>query len=456
MRIVPDPPRTEDIMARRLPDNLPIVIAWTVRTAVGLAALVLAIGIFGALLRSKPAPERRDPDALVPRVRVLTAAELEVRRTWTGFGVARAMAVADVPARVASTVVAIPEGVEDGAPLGPDGVIVRLDDSDFVARVAAADQILADLDAQIARVAVDDRRLRDRLELVDERVGLAEAELTRVLDAQRQNAALPREADAARSALAAVRSERATLLAQIEGLPSTRASLSARRAGADAERRLASLAVERCVIVNPLGPGANGTVLQRVDVEPGESVVPGQRVARVVDPSRLEVPIRLPASARRWLEVGDEARLSPAGSDEEPVTARVARIAPEDDAATRTVTVFVEFVQSTRDPGAIAPGRFVRAEVRRGTPERRVVVPRRSLDGDRMYVLDEDGRVRGREARPDFAIRERFPSTGLPDEDWVVLVDAPDPGTRIVLTPTRRLADGLRIEPVEPGRESGP
>ncbi len=195
-------------------------------------------------------------------------------------------------------------------------------------------------------------------------------------------------------------------------------------------------------------------------MEPGEAVAAGQRVARVVDPGRLEIPIRLPAAARRGLAVGDRVGLQPAGDAAGPaerglVTAGIARIAPEDDPGTRTVTVYVELLQAAGDLGAIAPGRFVRATVRESDRTPRIIVPRRSLAGERLLVVGEDGLVRGRDVERWFDVRGTYPETGLPDGDWVALREPPPAGTRIVVTPTRRIVDGTAVIAVTGAEATG-
>jgi multidrug resistance efflux pump len=434
------------------------VLALGFRLLVGVVVLLAAFGIFNWLQNTRPEPGRVDPDALRPRVTVFTAEALPVRRTWTGYGTARAMDTADVPARIAATVVSIPDHIDEGVAVGAGEVLARLDATDFEARLIAAEQALLDLDAQIARVDVDEARLRDRLELLDQRVGLAEAELARVEDAAASGAARPREVDIALGALAAVRGERSLVRGQLDALPSTRASLAARRAGTDADRRLAAMNVERCIIRNPLGdPDTEADdrrwIVQALDVEIGESVVLGQRIARVLDPGRIEVPIRVPSSARRRLRVGDTVELVGISDvnelgDQAVVRSTIARIAPEDDQTTRTTTVYAELRQAPADAAGIAPGRFLRARVQDALTGDRVLVPRRSFDGDRIYVVDDDGLVRGIAVDPWFDVRGEFPATGLPDQDWVVLRDPPAPGTQIVLTPGRRTSDGQMVVPV--------
>ncbi|MFK7959469.1 MAG: efflux RND transporter periplasmic adaptor subunit [Phycisphaerales bacterium] len=442
--------------SNRLPRTL---IAFVVRTVVALIVLAIAVGIFQQLKATRPAPGRVDTDAERLRVPVLALDAVPVRRTWVGYGTARAMNAADVPARVAATVASIPASVEEGAPIDPGAVLAQLDDRDFRAAVEAARQRVAELDARLSGLDVDARVLRDQLELADERVTVAQNDLRRVQEASDRGAARDREIDAAISALSSVRSDRARTQAELDRIPSARASVVATRASALADVSVTELALERTVIVNPFGaagePGPPPAfVIQSMDVEPGESVVPGQRVARIVDPGRLEIPIRVPASARRTLGPGDPVALYEPGDPpgEPSFQTTIARIAPEDSVETRTTLVYAELRQAPNDLSGLAPGRFVRAEIAAGEPERRVIVPRRSLDGDRMLIVGEGGMLRQIDARPLYGVTMLRPETGLPDTDWVVLADPPPDGTQVVLSPSRRLVDGRVVDPA-PVRE---
>ncbi|MHC4809256.1 MAG: efflux RND transporter periplasmic adaptor subunit [Planctomycetota bacterium] len=442
------------------------VLALVVRFGLGVVLLVVAVGVFGWLERTRPEPGQVDPESIRPRVAVLELRPMAVERSWTGFGTARAMDAADVPARVTATVLEIPPSIEAGTTVTAGAVLARLDPTDFEARLRAATESVADLSAQLEGLTIEQARLADQLELLEERVRLAEAELARVEDAAGSGAARPREVDAARAALAAVRGERVSILGRLEAIPPTRTATEARRAAAEAQRTQAAADLDRCVIrapdapAPPAGSGPRRWVVQSVDIEPGEAVAAGQRIARVVDPGRLEIPVRLPAAARRGIAVGDPVQLQPAGDAAElgqrgRIAGTIARIAPEDDPATRTATVYVELLQAAGDAGAIAPGRFVRATVRESDRTPRIIVPRRSLAGERLLVVDEDGLVRGRDVERWFDVRGSYPETGLADGDWVALRDPPPAGTRIVVAPTRRIIDGTAVIPVAGGEAVG-
>ncbi len=441
-------------------------LALAIRFGIGVILLLVAVGVFGWLERTRPEPGQVDPESIRPRVAVLDLRPMPVEREWTGYGTARAMDAADVPARVTATVLEVAPGLEAGSTVSAGAVLVRLDPTDFVARLRAATEAVRDLEAQVEALAIEELRLADQLELLEERVRLAEAELARVEEAAGSGAARPREVDAARTALAVVRGERVSVLGRLEAIPPTRSATEARRAAAAAQRTQAETDLDRCVIrapdtpAAPAGAGPRRWVVQALDVEPGEAVAAGQRIARVVDPGRLEIPIRVPAAARRGIVAGDPVLVQPAGDAVGPdgraaVTASIARIAPEDDPVTRTTTIYVELLQAADDAGAIAPGRFVRAAVRESDRTPRIIVPRRSLSGERLLVVGEDGRVRGLNVERWFDVRGAFPQTGLADRDWVALRDPPPTGTRIVVAPTRRIVDGAAVIAVPAGDEAG-
>lgn len=90
------------------------VLALAVRFGLGLILLVVAVGVFRWLERTRPEPGQVDPESIRPRVAVLELRPMAVERTWTGFGTARAMDAADVPARVTATVLEIPPASKPG------------------------------------------------------------------------------------------------------------------------------------------------------------------------------------------------------------------------------------------------------------------------------------------------------------------------------------------------------
>jgi hypothetical protein len=181
-------------------------------------------------------------------------------------------------------------------------------------------------------------------------------------------------------------------------------------------------------------------VLQHADKEIGEMVAMGAPVARVVDPRRLEVPLLLPASARPLVAVGQPVLLMPDRAGASVIDARVTRVAPEDDAVTRTFAVFAEIESSE----AIAPGTFVEASILCEAGAPRSVLPRRSVSEGRVYVVRE-GRVHLTPVEVEFAITGPKPETGLPDSEWLVLREPLPTGSKVVLDASRQIPDGTAI-----------
>jgi multidrug efflux pump subunit AcrA (membrane-fusion protein) len=412
------------------------------RLVISLVVLFIAVGIFSTLVNTKPEPGRRDEDANRPRVVVFESMPVSVSRQWNGFGTARAEVTSDVPARVTTIVRAIPETIKDGAAVAAGDVIAELDDSDFVRQAEIAQAAIDNYTAEIERIAIETESWQRRLELATEEVQLAQAEFDRATRARQGNAAKQREVDQARQALiAAIRAEVAAK-EELAKQPVRKQALEALRFGQEAQLKLARQNIQRCTITSPIRG-----YLQTVDIEVGENLTSGQRVARVVDLTSIEIPIRLPAGARSFLAIDAPVQMHAAGDGSRQWDASIARIVPEDDPQTRTVVVFVQRSQEWPSPDAIAPGQFLRAIVSANHPEQCTIVPRRSIRDDRVKVV-RDGFITSIEVRVAYDLEGYFKQLGVPDSQWVVLVDALPEGAQVVLSPTRSLREAMQVEPV--------
>jgi RND family efflux transporter MFP subunit len=419
-----------------------ILVSVATQAGVSLVLLSLASGIFVALASSRPQPEKSHAPAELRRVEVMEARPVPVRRQWQGFGTANARDEADVPAEVLAVVIEVPPGIIEGAAVKQGELLARLDDSDFELQRKMASQRIAEIQSQLDQLELEEESWRRRVELVSEEVRLAEADFERVQQALQQQAARQRELDQSREKLVAtIRAEVATR-EQFDRIPPRRAQLQAQRLEQESALRMSERNVSRCEVRSPLEG-----FLADVDIEAGESVAPGQRVARVVNVAQLDIPLRLPASARPTVAVGDEAILESQGATVQTWHGQVRRIGPSDDQNTRTMTVYVEIEQDPRVPGWLAPGRFVEGTVISQHAELRTVVPRRSLLGDRLLVV-EDGRVRSRTVNVDFHVQGDFGELGVSAEQWAVLAAPLAQGAKVVVNATRTLPEGLRVEPV--------
>ena len=425
-----------------MPRKRKILVSIVTQSVVSVVALGVAVGIFSLLWRSRPELARVDEPPRLRRVEVMRAVPVPVRRQWQGFGTARAFDEADIPAEVTAVIVDIPPQIVEGAAIEKGAVVARLDDTDFLIQQDIATRRIEEYDARLAQLKLERESWTKRVGIAAEEVQLAEADYARVKQAMEREAARVREVDQARQRLlAAVRIE-VDAREQLDRILPRRSQLEAMKSLQASQLRLATKNVERCTIRSPLRG-----FIAAVDIERGESVAPGRRVARVVNLDRMEVPLRLPSAARAGVQIGDEVVLTAHNAAGEPWLGDVRHISPMDDQNTRTMTVYVQIDQDPHDPGRLAPGRFVEGTVLSQRIEMRFIVPRRSLLGDRLLVV-RDGTVRSRVVNVDFHVQGDFQQLGVSAEQWAVLAGSLDNGLAVIVNATRSLSDGLLVEPV--------
>jgi multidrug resistance efflux pump len=419
--------------------NIPLMVLS--RAIVCVALIAVAVVIAGWLVGTKPEAAESDAANRLRTAVVVDVLEAPVGRRLRAYGSARALLSADVPARVSATVASLGERYEEGQRVAKDEILIRLDDTDFRRQLEITRQNIDAVTAQLAILDVDERTIAESLVLAEADARLVRADVERAEAALREGAAKEREVDQLRQALIAA--DRALVMAREarDKIEPRRLALRAERARLEASREVAQDAVDRSVIRSPMEG-----VLQHADKEIGEMVAMGAPVARVVDPSRLEVPLLLPASARPLVAVGQPVLLKPDRAGVGTVDARVTRVAPEDDPATRTFAVFAEIAASE----AIAPGTFVEASILCDAGAPRSVLPRRSVSEGRVYVV-RDGRVHLTPVEVEFALTGLKPETGLPDSEWLVLRDALPSGSQVVLDASRQIPDGTAIAAQPPG-----
>lgn len=419
-----------------------LVLAILTRAVVSLVLLAIGVGLFALLLWTREEPAVSIAAEAPPQVTVMAARPVAVRRQWEGFGTAEARDSANVPAQVHSVVEEIPETIVAGASVRNGDLLVRLDDTDYVHDLRVARQRITELEAQIEQLEVELAVWLDRLELAQEDVELAERDLERAVAALSEDGALQREVDQRRQAVVAARQSELAAREQVNRMTPRRQQLQAMRAQEAAMRDLAEVNVERCRIISPMDG-----ILQSVDVEVGEALAVDQQVARVVSLNRIEVPLRLAAGARHDVGIGAEVWLQTTGGEPREWIGRISRVAPEDDASSRSMIAYVDLEQDPSGPDFLSPGAFVHGRVTAYTARDRWIVPRRAVQSDRLRVV-RDGRVESRRIESAFQIRARFPELGLSDEQWTVLEKPLERDALVVVSGTRSLSDGLVVEPV--------
>jgi len=417
-------------------------VVFLTRTSLAALALALGVGIYAALTWTAPQPPELRPEVVRPRVRVMRTAEVAVAREWSGFGAARAMDSADVPARIASIVVEVPERVEPGERIRRGDLLIRLDAEDYEQQLERVVRTQREVDAQLEQIDIEKEAWRERVSIAETELEIAQRDLGRVRRLYEAGDAQEFELDQATQAVQAAQRVLTSAKEELQKVTPRRMRLEAQREALEADRRLAEINMERATVESPIDG-----VIEAVDVDVGERVNPGERVARVVGLDRIEVPIRLPSSARGAVQVGDDAVVRSAGAGGHEWSGRIARVSPADDES-RTFAVYIVVEQDPLMPNLLAPGKYLEGLVRSSRTELATVVPRRVIEDDEVLLV-RDGKLARRRVDVDFVVGQAYPDLGVQDERyWAVLREPLPAGELVVIDTGVESPPGAAVEAV--------
>ncbi|MEE2681946.1 MAG: efflux RND transporter periplasmic adaptor subunit [Planctomycetota bacterium] len=405
--------------------------------------LLLSAGLLSAiwLFSTSPVP----PSSVRPEVRrtveVVEVELVEVIRPWVGYGLSKAASSIDVSAEVPSIVAELPPQILAGAPVVSGQLLATLDADDFRRQHEIAERALQEISTRRQQLQIDEANATRLVELGEEDVRIVRDELERIQVARDKGAANPREVDLVRQRLVQSETALTTARTQLDGIPVARRMLNNQEASQIASRDLALSNVERCSITSAIDG-----VLESVDVELGERVAPGQRLARIVNLDLIDVEVRLPSSARSSVSVGNEVTLSAQGAEERSWNGLVTRISPVDDPASRTMMVIVEIRQTASDPSLaseiLAPGTFLSARVQSTYSANRIVLPSSSVKNDRVWIIDRENRIRTLPVEVAFPIQLE----GTRKNRHLVLDSELPPGTRVLVQADQSPSIGTEVD----------
>ncbi len=183
----------------------------------------------------------------------------------------------------------------------------------------------------------------------------------------------------------------------------------------------------------------------------GERAGAGEQAARLVSLSRVETPLRVPASAVADLRVGGGAIITSEGQIRRSWDATIERISPEIDPSSRTVTVFavVEQDQDADESALLFPGQFVKGELASLRPRPRVLVPRIAVQDDRVMIVNAEGRVEYRPVRVGFYLRGEQPTIDPDEREWAAIDEGLVEGDRVVISNLDDLRPGALVNAID-------
>ncbi|HEY9504136.1 MAG TPA: efflux RND transporter periplasmic adaptor subunit, partial [Pyrinomonadaceae bacterium] len=343
----------------------------------------------------------------------------------------------DVAPQASGKVVAV--SVEIGSYVRRGQVMVRLDGTELKLKV---DQAAAQVEQAKASVRQAEEKigLRSNQSFDPDRV--AEVNAARVaLDLADKNLRraekLIESGDVSRSFYDEQRSHRDQLKEQYDAaLAQARqnyaAVVVARTNVANTEAALA-LARKNLSYTDILAP-IDGSVVERT-ADLGEYVSPQQKVVTLVRTNPLRIRIDIPEQAIPNVQVGQSVSITTSAWPDKNFAGKVARIAPNVSAQSRTLTVEAEIDNSS---GALKPGQFATVRILQPRPVAAVLVPQRSVVTEtgvsRLFVI-KDGHA-----------EQRLVQIGQTEGDLVVIKNGVAVDEVVATSNLEQLSDGVPVK----------
>ncbi len=395
----------------------------------GLIALIVAAaaGMGRWIISQRPEPEVRPEAAPGYTVEVVSVERRDYQERILGYGVVQSTQSVTLAAQVAGKVVEAPEGLRVGAHIEAGQLLTRIEEETYAAELARRRALLEQARADRRRLTEEQENLRQRIDVGREDLRLAEREVRRQEELLKSGATSQRSLETAQTQLQVSR----RLLLEAENLQLQRkwelARVETTIQAHEAEVEMARLDLERCQIRAPW----SGMVAER-RVEPGQLTSLGTNLWRLIEVSRVEIPVQVPASQITSLAVGRRAEIELPAAGGPQWLGRVIRISPEVDPVNRTAVAYLE-VENDPSTFPLLPGELIEAEIEGRLFPDVMVIPRRALIDGLAYVKVEDRAAR------------RVPKALAAFGDDLLVESGLAPGELLILTNLEMLQEGTQV-----------
>jgi membrane fusion protein, multidrug efflux system len=407
-----------------------------------LLLLLAAAAVFVASCGGSKANVRKDETAANTEpavVEVTTAAAIkrELPRFFEATGSLAGDEQTDVAPQTAGKVVAV--GVDIGSYVRRGAMLVRLDDAELKLRVDQAA-------AQVEQAKANVRQAEEKIGLGPGQAfdpnKVAEVSAARVaLDLAEKNLKraekLIESGDVSRQFYDEQRARRDQLKEQYDvalaqarqnfaGVDVARTSV----ANAQAALALARKNLSYAVIPAPI----DGFVTERT-ADLGEYVSPQQKVVTIVKTNPLRIRIDIPEQAIPAVKVGQSVSIATSAWPDKNFAGRVARIAPNVSATSRTLTVEAEIENSSN---ALKPGQFATVRILQERAEPAVLIPARAVVTEagvsRVFVI-KNGHA-----------EQRLVQTGQIEGDLIEVRQGVAADEQVATSNLEQLTDGIAVK----------
>ena len=201
-------------------------------------------------------------------------------------------------------------------------------------------------------------------------------------------------------------------------------------ANAEAQLALARKSLSYSTVSAPI----DGFVAERV-ADLGEYVSPQGKIATIVRINPLRIRIDIPEQAIPEVRVGQSVSMSTSAWPDKSFSGRIARIAPNVTANSRTLTVEAEIENSS---GVLKPGQFATVRILQARAAPAVLVPARGVITEssvsRVFVI-KNGHA-----------EQRLVQVGQAEGDLVEVKSGVTAGEQVATSNLEQLSDGIAVK----------
>ena len=406
------------------------------------ALLLIALAAFAVSCGGSKANVRKDEQgtAATPTAVDVTTATAIVRdlpRFFEATGSLAGDQQTDVAPQTSGKVVAL--GVDIGTYVKRGQMLVKLDDAELKLRV---DQSLAQVEQAKASLRQAEEKIGLRPGQAFDPNRVAEVGAARVaLELAEKNLVraekLIESGDVSRSYYDEQRARRDQLKEQYEAaLAQARQNYAAvavartNVTNAETQLALARKNLSYSIIPAPI----DGFVAERA-ADLGEYVSPQQKVATIVRINPLRIRIDIPEQAIPEVQVGQSVSVTTSAWPDKNFSGRIARIAPNVSATSRTLTVEAEIENQS---GVLKPGQFSTVRILQPRPVAAVLIPARAVLTEagvsRVFVI-KDGHA-----------EQRVIQLGQTESDLVEIKSGVAANEQVATSNLDHLSDGIAVK----------
>lgn len=429
-----------------------------------LIPLLIGIGIFVFLLKSRSVPEQSAPTEQARAVRIIPVPEVTVIPRATGYGTVTPDRTWEAVAEVSGKITELHKNLKKGELLKAGATLLKIDPSDYQLALARAQADIKATEAQLAELSVKEANIEASLEIEQQALDLSEQELKRkqalvksgtvtrsqLEQEQRTVLAQRQSVQAQQNALNLIPSERQLLLAQLARyqaqLGSARLDLAHTMISLPFDARIAEVRIEQSEFVR------QGDVLLVADSIRAAEITaqfPVNKLRPLIQPKQQALTELDNETARRVLGFSAEVRIPnlpnlPNLPNQIPPMrwdAEFVRASDAVDERTRTLGIVVAVQEPYRQarPGIRPPlvkGMFAEVELRGAPRPESLIIPRAALHGDQVYLLDEKNRL-----------QRRTVSLAFTQGNFAVVAEGLQAGEQIIVSDLLPAIDNMLLQP---------